>query len=164
MTETLTQRGTSDEARNSLPPHHGNCFGCGPGNRSGLGVEFLGDGDEVVGELVLDRRHEGAPGLAHGGAVSAALDEAAGAVLIPHGLPAVTAQLNITFSQPIPLGRPLLLRARLDRREGRKLHITARVELDGQLAATAEALFIVVAADHFHAYGARPGGIPALGI
>ncbi|MFI6871529.1 PaaI family thioesterase [Nocardia sp. NPDC050406] len=154
----------AEESGNSLPAHQDNCFGCGPGNGSGLGIAFTRDGDEVVGELTLDQRHEGAPGLAHGGAVSAALDEAAGSALIPHGLVAVTAQLNVAFARPVPLGRSLTVRARLARREGRKLYIEARLELDGHLAASAEVLFIVVTADHFFAHGAKPGDIPALGI
>ncbi|RDI49364.1 PaaI family thioesterase [Nocardia mexicana] len=152
------------EGGGSLPPHHGNCLGCGPGNAAGLGLEFVGDGAGIVAALVLDERHEGAPGLAHGGAVATVLDEAAGSVLLPLRLPAVTAQLNVSFSEPVPLGVPLTVRAALDRRDGRKLHITAEVELDGRCAARAEALFIVVSPDHFHTHGADPGGIPALGI
>ncbi|QDP79128.1 PaaI family thioesterase [Nocardia otitidiscaviarum] len=147
-----------------LPKHHGNCFGCGPESRSGLHIDFRRSGDEVTGTVVFDECHQGAPGLVHGGVASAALDEAAGAILLGHTLPAVTAQLNIAFSRPIPLGRPVTVRAALDRREGRKLHIAARLELDGETAATADALFIVVEPEHFLAHGARPGDIPALGI
>ncbi|MCM6776420.1 PaaI family thioesterase [Nocardia sp. CDC159] len=147
-----------------LPHHQPHCLGCGPANASGLGIEFVRDGDGIRGVLSLDRRHEGAPGLAHGGAVAAILDEAAGTALLPLRLPAVTAQLNVSFAQPVPLGRELTVRSRLDRRDGRKLHISAVLELDGRVAARAEALFVEVAAEHFHAHGAAPGDLPALGI
>ncbi len=159
-----TSLSSCDDEAGRLPHHQPNCLGCGPANQSGLHIAFVRDGDGVRGTFIFDKRHEGAPGLAHGGAVSAALDEAAGTALLPLRLPAVTAQLNVSFAEPLPLGRELSVRARLDRRDGRKLHITVALEIDDRVAARAEALFIEVAPEHFTAYGAEPGDIPALGI
>ncbi|WP_169813640.1 PaaI family thioesterase [Nocardia pseudobrasiliensis] len=161
MTSLLSR---DDEAGRRLPHHQPNCLGCGPANESGLRIAFVRDGDGVRGAFAFDKRHEGAPGLAHGGAVAAALDEAAGTALMPLRLPAVTAQLNVSFAEPIPLGRELSVRARLDHRDGRKLYITVALESDDRVAARAEALFIEVAPEHFTAHGAEPGDIPALGI
>ncbi|MBF6332864.1 PaaI family thioesterase [Nocardia transvalensis] len=155
---------SGNPAPDRLPSHQANCFGCGSGNECGLGIRFDRAEDGIRGTLVLDKRHEGAPGLAHGGIVATVLDEAAGMALMPLRLPAVTAQLNVTFCAPIPLGKPLLVTARLDHREGRKLHIAAHIELDGRTAAQAQALYIEVAPDHFHAHGAEPGDLPGLGI
>lgn len=149
----------------ALPIHNDGCFGCGPANAAAVGIVFHQLGDRVVGTLTLDERYRGAPGLAHGGVVSAVLDEAAGTLTFAMRQPAVTAQLNVAFRQPVPLNRQLVVTGRLDRREGeRKLHIKTTLELDGTVVAEADALFIVVGPEHFHANGAAPGAIPRFGV
>ncbi|MEG8183392.1 PaaI family thioesterase [Nocardia terpenica] len=160
MTSTVPE----DHTGAALPPHQDRCFGCGPGNSAGLGIAFTRAQDGVVGVLTLDERHQGAPGVAHGGVVAAALDEAAGSALLPLGLPAVTAQLDVSYHAPVPIGRTLTVRSRLDERAGRKLRISAELELDGSVVARARVLFIEVQAEHFLANGAAPGDLPALGI
>ena len=51
---------------------------------------------------------------------------------------------------PVLLGVPYLLEAGLDRREGRKLFVSARgVDEDGALVVEAQAVFIVVELQHF---------------
>ena len=44
-------------------------MGCGDRNLVGIGMRMERDGERVRGSVTLDRRHEGAPGYAHGGAV-----------------------------------------------------------------------------------------------
>ena len=88
-----------------LPPHHPNCMGCGDENAAGVGMRMARDGDRVRGSVTLDRRHEGAPGYAHGGAVSTILDDALGMLLFVLRRPAVTARLEVDFRRPAYLGR-----------------------------------------------------------
>jgi acyl-coenzyme A thioesterase PaaI-like protein len=107
------------------------------------------DGECVCAVLVLDERHQGAPGLAHGGAVAAALDDLFGGVLVMLEAPAVTANLNVDFRAPVPLGSELALRARCTGASGRKLTFHATVEHDGRLLAEASALFVRVDLAHF---------------
>lgn len=138
----------------SIPPHRPMCFGCGPDNPAGIGLRMRVDGDCVRAALVFDERHSGAPGLAHGGAVAAALDDLFGGVLVALEAPAVTANLNVDFKAPVPLGKELALTARCTAMNGRKLTFHATVELDGALLAEATALFVRVDLAHFEAASA----------
>lgn len=135
----------------SIPAHSPNCFGCGPENESGIGLRMRAVGGRVVADLVFDRRHEGAPGLVHGGAVAAALDDLFGGVLVTLAAPAVTANLSVDYRAPVPLGRPLQLSAWCVATSGRKLELAATMTLEDQLVAEAEALFIRVDLSHFEA-------------
>ena len=79
----------------AVPSHAANCFGCGPENASGLGLELTGEGDLVSGTVTLDTRHEGAPGLAHGGTIATILDDASGRFMYLTGEPAVTSRIEV---------------------------------------------------------------------
>ena len=61
------------------PPHSAFCYGCGDRNAAGLHVRVTaGEGVRVTAQFNVDELHEGAPGLAHGGVLAAALDEVLG--------------------------------------------------------------------------------------
>ncbi|MEA2375672.1 MAG: hypothetical protein QOD53_2135 [Thermoleophilaceae bacterium] len=137
-----------------LPPHHANCLGCGDENPAGLGMRMRRDGERVRGEVTLDRRHEGAPGYAHGGAVSTVLDDALGMLLFILRRPAVTARLEVDFRRPAYLERPFEVEAWVDSIDGRKLHLAARMREGEELIAEGRALFLEVDVEHF-ARGAR---------
>jgi acyl-coenzyme A thioesterase PaaI-like protein len=97
-------------------------------------------------EVTLGRAFEGAPGRAHGGSVAALLDETMGLVHVMNEAFAYTAQLNITFLAPTPIGVPIVARAWLERREGRKLFISASLRSGDEDLARATAIFVTV--DH----------------
>ncbi|WP_225730830.1 MULTISPECIES: PaaI family thioesterase [unclassified Nocardia] len=148
-----------------LPTHADDCFGCGRRNPAAVGIALRLSENRIIGDLALDERHQGAPGLAHGGVIAAVLDEACGSVPTSMCVPAVTAKLEVNYAAPAPLHRPLTVSAILDRRVGeRKLHIYGWLELDGKLIAEADALFVVVSPDHFFAHGAKAGDIPFFGV
>jgi acyl-coenzyme A thioesterase PaaI-like protein len=135
----------------SVPAHHATCFGCGPDNPAGIGLRMRVDGDHVRADLVFDERHQGAPGLAHGGAVAAALDDLFGGVLVMLEAPAVTANLHVDFRAPVPLGEVLALSASCTGSDGRKLTFRAVVQRGGRVLAEATALFVRVDLAHFEA-------------
>jgi acyl-coenzyme A thioesterase PaaI-like protein len=111
------------------------------------------DGDRILGACALRPTTRGAPGFAHGGAVAAVLDDALGSVLLIVGRLAVTANLNIDYRLPALLDRDLVIEARCERIEGRRLHLAARL-LDGEhMLAEAHALFIEVDMNHFRQSG-----------
>ena len=117
--------------REPLPPHHPHCLGCGDRNPAGLGMRMERDGDRVRGTVTLDRRHEGAPGYAHGGAV---VRRAAEVHLDPRrdgGAP--------QDEQQHPEGVV----------EDRGLWMVAELRDEGELIAEARSLFLEVEADHF---------------
>jgi acyl-coenzyme A thioesterase PaaI-like protein len=146
-----------------LSPHHDACYVCGPGNPASTGLRLRSSGGGIIGELVLDDRHQGVPGLAHGGAIAALMDEVSGSVLIEAGHRFVTAQLDVTYLAPAAIGQPLVLRAWLDRSEGRKHTVKAELREAGLLLAQATGLFLTVPADHFTAVGASAGSAAVFG-
>ena len=108
----------------------------------------------VVTELVLGPAHEGANSLAHGGIIAGIFDDLTGRVQSTIGVMAVTGQLTINYLAGVPLDVPLLFRARLAGREGRKLVIEAEARHDDQTLATAQALWIQIPSERF---GLPPG-------
>lgn len=137
-----------------LPSHTPHCMGCGPENPDGLGLVVYRRGVEVYSDVVFDQRHVGAPGLAHGGAIAAACDDVSGFILWVAGTPAVTRKLTVDYLLPVPLQQRQRITARILRREGRALHVTATgVDEGGVIHFTSQALFVVVDTDHFAAHG-----------
>jgi acyl-coenzyme A thioesterase PaaI-like protein len=140
-----------------IEPHHPNCLGCGPDNPSSLGLRFQITGERVRSELRFDRRQEGAPGFAHGGAVATALDDTIGTLLMVLRRPAVTARLEVDYRQPLFIDRDYVVEAWIERVDGRKLHLAGRItDADGVTAAEAEALFLEVDLAHFRQSGHEP--------
>lgn len=138
------------EADGPIPPHHAHCLGCGPDNQHGFQIEVRSTDNGVQAEHTFDDRHVGAPGIAHGGAVAAVLDDLFGFLLFKAGGPAVTRQLTVEYLAPILLGKPYTFSATIEQLSGRKLHVSASVTAPGGApAATAKALFIMVSIEHF---------------
>jgi acyl-coenzyme A thioesterase PaaI-like protein len=136
-----------------IPPHQPNCMGCGPQNPVGLGVTPWMEGDAVTGRVRFARRHEGAPGIAHGGAVAAALDDALGRLPMALGRPAVTARLEVDFHAPALLERELSIAGRVEAEDPRTIHATARLVDGDTIVATARAALARVTLEHFGAGG-----------
>lgn len=137
----------------TVPAHQPHCLGCGPENPAGMGLRLRVDGDRVQGAVRFDRRQEGAPGFAHGGAVATVLDDALGTVLILIERPAVTANLNVDYRAPAFLDHDLIVEAWCERIDGRKLHLAGRLLDSESVIAEARGLFIEVDVDHFRRGG-----------
>ncbi len=139
--------------------HYGRCFGCGNAHPTGLHMLVLaGEGVTARAELTVSEHHQGAPGLAHGGLLTAAFDEALGSLNWLLRTPAVTARLATDFLRPVPVGSDLFIAAEVVAVAGRKIYTRAEGRLgapDGPLAVTAEALFVSVGLEHFATHG-RP--------
>ncbi len=136
-------------ADGSIPAHQPHCLGCGPENPANMGLALRLDGDRVRGCVRFDRRQEGAPGFAHGGAVATVLDDALGTMLMILRRPAVTANLNVNFRAPAFLGHDLEVEAWCERIDGRKLFLQGKITEDSAVIAGASALFIEVGVEHF---------------
>jgi acyl-coenzyme A thioesterase PaaI-like protein len=129
------------------------CMGCGAENPDSLGVRVRFEDDRVHGTVMLDHRHGGAPGFAHGGALSAVMDDLLGNVLIVIDRPGVTATKTVDFRGPALLGRTLRLEAWCERIDGRKLHLRGEIWDEETLVAEGRALFIHVDLSHWEASG-----------
>jgi acyl-coenzyme A thioesterase PaaI-like protein len=140
-----------------LQMHYDQCFGCGDVDgglrlRSTVGEQF-----RVHSQFTVTEVHQGAPGLAHGGLLSCAFDEALGST-VGNMLrrPAVTGKLETDFLRPVPVGSTLFIIAQVDGVDGRKIYVSADGRLGGETGPTAvraRAVFIEVGVDHFTTHG-----------
>jgi acyl-coenzyme A thioesterase PaaI-like protein len=116
----------------------------GTSNPTSVDLDVRFEGEEVVAEVVLRRAFEGAPGRAHGGIVAAAFDDVTGFVIGFLNEPAFTGELTVRYVAPVPVDEALVMRARLDGRERRKLFISAEAHAGEKLVATCHAIYITV--------------------
>ncbi len=95
-----------------------NCFGCAPGNPSGLQLEFFKDGGSIVSHWDGNRAFEGFPNVLHGGIQAALLDEIGSwAVFVLAETAGITRSLSCRYHKPVYLDKGgLLLRSRLEDR------------------------------------------------
>ena len=133
-----------------LPPHYPTCLGCGPDAEQGYHLQVRRDGDEVVTEHVFERRHSGAPGIAHGGAVATVVDDVLGFLLYLEGIPGVTRMLEVEYVKPVLVDVAYTVRGRVDQRDGRKVWVSCSGrDADGVEAFRAKGLFLEVRLEHF---------------
>lgn len=136
-----------------IPTHYRWCYGCGVDHPAGLHmVVTAGENLTVHGVFKVGELHQGAPGLAHGGLLSAALDEVLGSLNWLLGVPAVTGRLECDFRSPVPVGTTLYINAEIVAVEGRKVYTQAIAymnQVDGPIAVNATALFVQVDISHF---------------
>ncbi|WP_210717657.1 PaaI family thioesterase [Amycolatopsis acididurans] len=137
--------------------HYVECFGCGE-VESGLHIQStVGEQQRVFSQFKVTEAHQGAPGLAHGGLLACAFDEALGAAVgnLLHR-PAVTGKLETDFLRPVPVGSTLFIATIVDGVAGRKIYASAEGRLDGEdgpLALRARGLFVQVGVEHFTKHG-----------
>jgi acyl-coenzyme A thioesterase PaaI-like protein len=125
--------------------HHELCFGCGQANLFGLQMELApvdGDPDAVSGRFFLKQDHQGPPGMAHGGIITSALDEAMAMVLVVKEIHALTRRLEVDLLAPAPVGTFLAVEARLEERAGGELILSAAARGDSGVVAEARGLFV----------------------
>ena len=64
----------------------------------------------MLSTLEVGDYHQGAPGLAHGGVIATAMDEAMGVLNRLLAVPVVTVHLEIDYRRPVPVGTTLHIR------------------------------------------------------
>jgi acyl-coenzyme A thioesterase PaaI-like protein len=140
-----------------IPAHYRWCVGCGDDHPSGLHMQVTaGEGLSLTATFLVGELHQGAPGLAHGGMLALAFDEALGALNWLLRKPAVTGRLETDFRRPVPVGETLHIRAEITGMSGRKVFTRAEGRLgspQGPVAVTAAALFVIVGLEHFVDHG-----------
>jgi acyl-coenzyme A thioesterase PaaI-like protein len=134
------------------------CWGCGRNNADGLHVKSYWDGDEAVASFAPHSEHTGHKGVLNGGVIATLMDchcmglamasahrsegrEIGSQPLITY----VTASLKVDYLKPTPLTeKPVQLRARVDKVDGRKTYMTCSLVADGIETARGEVLGIRV--------------------
>ena len=119
---------------------------------------FLADGDrvrlayfrkpdepELYAKAWFGAKTMGPPGHVHGGAMAATLDEAMGAVCWMNGHHVVAATITINFLSMLPIETETIVEARIDRVDGRKIHLRSTIKNpSGLIVAEGSGLFIVL--------------------
>ena len=100
-------------------------------------------------DVTFGVHHQGGPGIAHGGIVGAALDEACGLLATWHRFPTVTARIAIRFRRPAPINRALRISSRVTDERGRRIEVSAALRDGDELLAEADGVFLHVPLDHF---------------
>lgn len=137
------------------------CYGCGPDNEKGLRIKSYWDGDEAVCTWQAEPHQcGGQKDVVNGGIIASLIDchslnlaiaQAYQAEGRPIGsLPKifyVTANLKVDYHRPTPIAKPLDLRARITKVEGRKTWVSCTLSVEGQVCAAAEVLGVRVRRD-----------------
>jgi acyl-coenzyme A thioesterase PaaI-like protein len=129
------------------------CFICGVKNVAGVHVNFYETHNaegapEVLARFTGQDQHQGYPGRMHGGVITGILDETIGrAVNYEEGESpmswGVTAELNVRFRKPVPLGVELTARGRITRDIHHLFEGEGEIYLpDGTVAAIAHGKYI----------------------
>ncbi|GLU45954.1 PaaI family thioesterase [Nocardiopsis ansamitocini] len=117
----------------------------GPANPLAPPLELVRDGEEVRAEVTLNGLYEGPPGLVHGGWVAALLDQALGSASSMTGRPSLTANLDVNYRKPTPIGAELTVAARITGTERRKVFVSAEIRHHGVVTAEGTAVMVQVA-------------------
>ena len=126
--------------------HHELCFGCGRQNLFGLQLEALRAGEGgITGRFFVKQDHQGPPGIAHGGIVGTALDEAMALAVHAEGLLAVTSRLELELERPAAVADFVEVSARVESRDGGRVHVVAEARSgDGTRLASGRGTFVEV--------------------
>ncbi|GAG82302.1 unnamed protein product, partial [marine sediment metagenome] len=114
--------------------------------------QFYRFGDAVCSDITLGKYHEGWENMAHGGIITALLDEVMSWTIMyfKKGF-FVTRKMRIKYIRPVLIGKPLTVRGRMvDQSEPPK--ITARAEIrdnEGALLVRSIGEFVIVPKEKF---------------
>jgi len=155
---------TQDAIQDHYPEDLAICYGCGRRNAQGLHVRTEWDGREGVFRFTPEAYYTAYPGIVYGGliaslmdchcigtAVAAAFDAEGRAPGTEPAILYVTANLNVTYLRPTPMGCELVLRAQVKEFHERKALITCSLSAGDLVCATAEV--VAVRARRFESAG-----------
>ena len=134
------------------------CHGCGADNERGLRIKSYWDGDEGVCIWTPEPHHcGGSKDIVNGGIIASLIDCHSLNLAIAHAYRSegraigtaprigyVTANLNVSYLKPTPIDKPLHLRAKITKTEGRKAWVDCTLSADGQVRATGHVLGVRV--------------------
>jgi acyl-coenzyme A thioesterase PaaI-like protein len=132
------------------------CSGCQRRGRCRLGLveERLEADGSSTSFLSCPEEYEGGPQVAHGGWTADALDEVLGHLPILHGMLSVTKTITVDYLRPVPIERPLIIRARFEERGEKHLHTAGEMLLvsSGAVLATARGIWSIRTEAHFERF------------
>jgi acyl-coenzyme A thioesterase PaaI-like protein len=115
-----------------------------------------GPGLTVSSSFTVTQEHRGAPGFAHGGLLALAFDEAFATVCVLLRTRVVTAEIQVSYRRPVPIGSEVYVHTEITGREGRRVLVAGTASLDapgGPVVAEGSGVYV--------ATGRRAGAAPA---
>jgi acyl-coenzyme A thioesterase PaaI-like protein len=143
--------------QDNYPDDLSHCYGCGRLNSHGLQIKSYWEGDEAVCRFRPEPYHTAIPGYVYGGLIASLIDchstgTASAAATRDSGetdAPGqaarfLTASLHVDYRKPTPIDATLEIRAAIQTIKGRKVVVTSRVIVDGEVCATGEVVAVQV--------------------
>jgi acyl-coenzyme A thioesterase PaaI-like protein len=121
------------------------CFVCGQQNPFGLQLAFHNEGDRIVTDFQPEARHQGFPGVVHGGILAAILDETMGRVPVLEHRWVMTGRLDLRYRAPALITAPLRCTAEATDNRARLVKVRgwlARIDDPNVIVCEAEGLFL----------------------
>jgi uncharacterized protein (TIGR00369 family) len=129
-----------------LTPNAANgCFVCGGANSRGMHLEFEQDdaAKRIRGRFQLSADYQGAAGFVHGGVIATLLDEVMSKANRFRKARAVTAELNVEYLKPVPVGADLIVEGWETDAKGRNLFLQGEIrDAAGNLLARGRGRFV----------------------
>jgi acyl-coenzyme A thioesterase PaaI-like protein len=107
--------------------------------------------NSITAKARFHEGYQGPPACVHGGLVAALLDDALGRTRHLTGRNCVTGSLNISYKRPTPINADLTVEARIDEIHERKFLVTGEILHEGQVTASASAVFVFLDDKKFNA-------------
>ena len=111
------------------------CFVCGMENPDGLRLTWHVEGLTARAQFVAPRKYQGWKGILHGGIIATLLDEAMTrlAWIVSGG--ALTAEMNVRYVAPAPIGELLIIRGEITGESRKIVETKASIECAGKVIA-----------------------------
>ncbi len=121
----------------------GTCFACGHRNPAGLQLQFALDAESMraTAHTLLDVRFSGWRRAAHGGIITALLDEAMVYACGAAGMYVATASLTVRFRNPVPVETRLRIEGWVTQQRSRIFRARSHILLDEKRLAEADGMF-----------------------
>jgi len=136
------------------------CYGCGRNNPKGWKIRSEWDGTEGTLRFTPEIHHTAYPGIVYGGLIAGLIDchsvgTAVAAMYQTEGrelgsqppILCVTANLNVTYINPTPLGHELFLRARINKLTTKKATVHCSLYVHSDECARGEVVAVRVPPD-----------------
>lgn len=121
------------------------CFGCSQDHESGFRLRFRREGDEVVTEMTPAARHQGPPGIMHGGLVTTLADEiGAWAVIGLRERFGFTAAIEARLARAVRIGIPVEGRGKIVSSTSRIAEVEVTLRQGGVEHARAKVKFVLL--------------------
>ena len=111
----------------------------------------------IFANVIFGSKAQGPPNHAHGGAISAVLDEAMGVATWLNGYPSMTIKLIVNFTNALPLHIETTVETWIDKIEDKKIKVMGKItENNRKVFAKSEGLFLIQPRKRFKEFGDIP--------